>query len=542
MIIMKVVSKYRSKIALTMACYMVLVVISSISPLYLTRLVDELSKYQAANIITLRTSIFFVLSASALNIALGFFLTRHLGRMSLAIAAELRSSLIDNYLSSPRQHVPDAGDFLTVASRDTQRVVSFVTGDLNNIFVSIATFIGVSVVLANMNLALYAIIVLFIPFYLFVYKGFANIRYKLSLDIRNKHAILSDRMAASAKHQRTIYLHRCQAFIKGLLLDRIHDCNEAEFRSIVNNSWAGLSLSGISFLMSTVSFVLGTILVLRGRVTLGMLLSFTMYSGNLLSPVSSMTGIALSWQETRVAISNISRYRELKDSQIDCRREPLEIAWVSFEQAQFHKGNFDLTYQMRIAPVTSIVGLTGAGKSTICECLAGYITPTIGMVLYGTCDGDHISPLHMRGKVLLMDSHMRLFEEEPISLNLTLGAQISDAFINKTLEVVEMRAVLLERGVDLSRTVKEAGFSQGETQRLLIARALLRKPNILILDEALSGVHPALCTRIIRKLSELVPRTIIVSHRLSDHAQSDVAYCVEAGKVCPISVGEWVSV
>lgn len=447
--------------------------------------------------------------------------------------------IVRYYLSSPKEKVPEAGDFLTVSSRDVNRLVGFVTGDLNGILVSVTSFIGVSIVLAQMNLALYSLIVAFIPLYFLVYKAFSVIRYRLSLDVRDKHAVLSDRMAAATKHQRTIYAHEAQSIIGGLLEHRLQESNDAEYRSIINNSWSGLALSSISFLMSATAFTLGTSLVLQGSVTVGMLMAFTTYAGSLLSPVSSLTSMALSWQETKIATAKIALYRKPKEHISPKICPSPSICAVYFERALFLQGRLDLNYHMELTPLTSIVGLTGAGKSTICECLAGYVSPTAGVVMYKTSGGEFISPPHFRGNVLLVDSHMVLFEEEPILLNLTLGIDTPASTIDWALDMTDMKHLLIERGVDLSLTVREAKFSQGESQRLLIARALLSKPTILILDEALSGVHPTMCGRILQKISEQVPITIIVSHRLSDHERSKIVHCVEAGTISRMSSREW---
>jgi len=540
MIIRQMVAKYRTGIALALGCYMVQVAMSSISPLFLTRLVDELAKQQEANPNILGGAVFFILTSSGLRIALGFVLARHLGRLSIRMATDLRIRLIACYLSAPKNLLPETGDFLTVSSRDTHRLMSFITGDLNSILVSVASFIGVSVVLANMNFTLYVLVIVFLPLYVLAYKTFAQIRYQQSLQIRDKHAVLTDRMVAAAKNQRTIYLHRGQEIVKRLLGQRIDDCNEAELKGIFVNSWSVLLLSGISFLMSAVTFGLGTGLVLNGRATVGMLLAFTTYSGSLLAPVSSITNMALSWQETRVAVAKIAQYINLGDHDA-MLPTPVNMSGVSFAGAQFQQGNMDLTYEMKLGRLTSIVGLTGSGKSTICECLAGYLAPIAGTVMYTTPAGASISPQHMRQNVVLVDSKMCLFDDESILLNLTLGSDQSCPLIDAVIEAVEMQSLLLERGLDLATNVRKANFSQGETQRLLLARALLAKPSIVILDEALSGVHPTLCERILKGLNELVPRVIVISHRLSDHAQSEIVHCVEGGRIFALSFDAWTA-
>ena len=120
MIIRQMIAKYRTGIALALGCYMVQVAMSSVSPLFLTRLVDELAKQQQANPNILGGAVFFILTSSGLRVALGFVLARHLGHLSIRMATDLRIRLIACYLSSPKHLLPETGDFLTVSSRDTQ--------------------------------------------------------------------------------------------------------------------------------------------------------------------------------------------------------------------------------------------------------------------------------------------------------------------------------------------------------------------------------------------------------------------------------------
>lgn len=530
MAIWDIVRKYRYNIALVMSCYLLQVVVSSINPLYMTRLIDELAKHESARPQVLAGAVVFLLAASVLRLALGVFLARYLGKIALTIAKEVRMHIASHYLSSPRTKVPDPGDFLTTSSRDVNRLVSFVTGDLNSILVSVTSFIGVSLVLAHMNMALYGLIIAFIPLYFIVYKRFSDVRYRLSLDVRNRHGSLSDSMAAATRHQRTIYVHRAQRVIEAQLEHRLQDCNDAEYKSIINNAWSGLALSGISFMMSATAFILGTVLVVQGRVTVGMLMAFTTHTGSLLSPVSNLTNLALSWHDTRVAATKIAYYSGLQETRVGSMAYSPNVCAVSFERAVFQQGGLNLTYRMGLAPITSIAGRTGAGKSTICECLAGYLSPTAGIVVYETETGS-VAPSEIRRHVHLVDSHMVLFEELPILLNLTLGVEMPAASIEWVLDLIELKTLLVERDISLSTTAREASFSQGESQRLLIARALLTKPAILILDEALSGVDPAMAERIVRQASKHVSIVIIVSHRLSDHEQSQIVHYVDDGRL-----------
>ena len=242
-----------------------------------------------------------------------------------------------------------------------------------------------------------------------------------------------------------------------------------------------------------------------------------------------MTGIGFAWQSFRVALDRMNAMAQ-ESMTLDEESGPVGIPHkVTFVNARPYPGSsFVVNGEMRLAGRVSITGDTGSGKSTICELITGRQAPYGGLVTFMS-EAD----TNPNASVVLVSSQMKLFSRMSVYENLDFGTK--DALmenIRQHLRVVEMDS-LVDAILYTSKPVSEFGLSRGEEQRLLLARALLLNPGVLILDEALSGVEMEMFERIMRRMADMVPVIVTVSHRLSDHEGADIVYRVKAGSIAP---------
>lgn len=157
-----------------------------------------------------------------------------------------------------------------------------------------------------------------------------------------------------------------------------------------------------------------------------------------------------------------------------------------------------LSFRFRQGKSYAIVGPSGSGKSTLADLLMGMLTPADGQIML---NGEASSPEQLRKLSVLVEQQPRIFS---VSLreNLTLGLQVSDAEINEVIDTVDLAEFVraLPRGVQTLLEYQGSNLSGGQRQRLSIARALLRRPRILILDEATSALDPLTRDRVVKKI------------------------------------------
>jgi ATP-binding cassette subfamily B protein len=190
---------------------------------------------------------------------------------------------------------------------------------------------------------------------------------------------------------------------------------------------------------------------------------------------------------------------------------------------------------LTLAPgeVVALVGATGSGKSTLCHLLAHLYQPTAGSVRLGGVDLTTAEPASLRSAVALVFQEAFLFAAT-VRANLALGWAASDDDLRWALDAARARRFVdrLPRGLDQQLGERGVTLSGGQRQRLALARALLRRPGLLILDDATSAVDPTIERQILDGLPDsLHATTLVVAHRLSTIALADRVLFLDGGRI-----------
>jgi ATP-binding cassette, subfamily B, bacterial len=190
---------------------------------------------------------------------------------------------------------------------------------------------------------------------------------------------------------------------------------------------------------------------------------------------------------------------------------------------------------LALAPgeVVALVGATGAGKSTLCHLLAHLYEPEAGGVRVGGVSLGQAQPASVRARVALAFQEAFLFAA-PVRENLTLGEPVSDDEVAWALARARADRFVARLPHGLAQVIGERGvtLSGGQRQRLALARALLRRPGLLMLDDATSAVDPTIEQQILDGLrTSLHATTLIVAHRLSTITLADRVLFLDRGRI-----------
>jgi ABC-type multidrug transport system fused ATPase/permease subunit len=220
---------------------------------------------------------------------------------------------------------------------------------------------------------------------------------------------------------------------------------------------------------------------------------------------------------------------------IDLPDRPLDIAvtHVSFGYLPDEVVLEDVT--MRVAPgeVVALVGATGAGKTTLCELIAHLADPTAGGVEVGGVDLRQVAPDSLSEAVALVFQETFLFADT-LWENITLGASVSNDQVRGALTIARADGFVGEMPLGVATVVGERGvtLSGGQRQRIALARALLRQPRVLILDDATSAVDPVVESEILEGLRrELSTTTLVVAQRVSTIELADRVAFLDGGRI-----------
>lgn len=291
--------------------------------------------------------------------------------------------------------------------------------------------------------------------------------------------------------------------------------------------------------------LVGCFAVMEGEMTTGALVACSILSSRMLAPISQITGILGRLQQAKVAKKSLDELMQKPVDQPDqahlVHKEVLngdyELKNVMFQYTEEDSRPILALLHLKIkaGEKIAILGRNGAGKSTLLQLLAGMQSPSNGSVYLDGLDISLIDPADVRRDMALLNQNAHLFYGT-IRENLTLGAPLAkDDDILKALKVTGALGFVQEKKEGLDHLVLEGGvgFSGGQKQALLLARLLIRQPNILLLDEPTAAIDDIAEKQLIDHLKGwLGHRTLVVAtHRRAVLELVDRIIVMNEGKV-----------
>lgn len=337
----------------------------------------------------------------------------------------------------------------------------------------------------------------------------------------------------------------------GLATQEIDRLNKTTYKIL------GLELKKVKYVRS-MSFVQGTtvnlvrstmvvvllILIFENTISPGQYFSFLFYSFFLFGPLQELGNVILAWREAEVSLGN---FKKILNTPIDVKpTNPVKlqkIETLAFKNVSFKHltGRNNALNHINFAAVDgetiAFVGPSGSGKTTLVKLLVGLYQPIEGDVVYNQTSSNEIDLDQLREKIGFVTQDTQLFSGT-IRENLQfVSPNATDEECMSVLQQAACHNLLSRADKGLDTVIGEGGVkvSGGEKQRLSIARALLRKPDILVFDEATSSLDSITeeeITRTIRDVSNLTSHiTILIAHRLSTIRHADRIFVLEKGHI-----------
>ncbi|WCT12724.1 ABC transporter ATP-binding protein [Mucilaginibacter jinjuensis] len=318
-----------------------------------------------------------------------------------------------------------------------------------------------------------------------------------------------------------------------------------------------LELKKVKFVRS-MSFVQGTIvnlvrscmivvllmLIFKGELSPGKYFTFLFYSFFLFNPLQELGNVIQSWREAQVSLGNFESILNIpidekpaKPVMIEKLRK-LTFDKVSFKHLTANRNALNtIDFEANTGETLAFVGPSGSGKTTLVKLLVGLYQPLEGDILYNNVLSKEIDLDQLREKIGFVTQDTQLFSGT-IRENLKfVRPDATDEECMNVLHRAACQSLLARADKGLDSVIGEGGVkvSGGEKQRLSIARALLRKPDLLVFDEATSALDSLTeeeITETIRDVSVLKDHiTILIAHRLSTIMHADRIYVLEKGHI-----------
>jgi len=327
--------------------------------------------------------------------------------------------------------------------------------------------------------------------------------------------------------------------------------------SNTTNKILKLELKKVKYVRS-LSFIQGTLvnllrnmilllmlyLIFAGRISVGEFFSLFIYSFFIFGPLQELGNIINIYRETEVSLDNfkaiLSTPKEKKPENPKAlgRVYSLKFKEVSFKHQSSNRNALDnISFEAKQGQTIAFVGPSGSGKTTLVKLLVGLYHPENGQVLYNDIPSKQIDLDELREKISFVTQDTQLFSGSIRENLLFVRPDASDEECMQVLQRAACQNLLSRADKGLDTIIGEGGVkvSGGEKQRLSIARALLREPNILVFDEATSSLDSLTeeeITETIRNVSVVSDHiTILIAHRLSTIMHADKIFVLEKGNI-----------
>ena len=319
----------------------------------------------------------------------------------------------------------------------------------------------------------------------------------------------------------------------------------------------GLELKKVRYIRS-ISFIQGTFvnalrscilflllyLIFADNMTLGELFSLQIYSFFIFGPLQELGNIISTYREAEASLENFQKILSIPKEEKPANPvvlkslQTLEFQNVSFKHlSAANKALENISFSTKNGETIAFVGPSGAGKTTLVKLLAGLYQPHQGEILYNGINGKSIDLDQLRLQIGLVTQDTQLFAGTIKENLLFVAPNATDEECFDVLIKSSCQGLLARADKGINTTIGEGGVkvSGGEKQRISIARALLRKPSLLIFDEATSSLDSLTeeeISKIIRDLSKNNSQvTILIAHRLSTIMHADKIFVLENGKI-----------
>lgn len=467
-----------------------------------------------------------------------------LGIFGENVVSKLRKQLWQKLLKMPVKYFDDVktGEISSRLVNDTSQVKDLLASTLPNAMTSFLQFVGALVIMLAMDWRMTLLMFVAVPLVILVMLPVMNQSRKIG-------RVRQDELAKFASDSTDV--------LGEVRLVKSSNGEEHELakgnRRIDNLYHVGRKEALINSVMQPITNMLmmimflgilgyGVIRVMNGAMTMGALVSFLMYLFQIISPVVVISQLFNNMAKTSGATERIQQIlTEPEEFVADKDEKDIVSAPLKFENVDFtyEEGKpvlQDVSFETQPNAVAAFAGPSGGGKSTIFSLIERFYQPTGGKILIGEENIENVDLAKWREQIGLVSQDAAVMPGT-IRDNLTYGLrrEVSDEEFWDALRMAYADGFVSEMEDQLETEIGERGIklSGGQRQRIAIARAFLRDPKILMLDEATASLDAESEAMVQKALGDLMQgrTTLVIAHRLSTIVDADKIYFIENGTV-----------
>ena len=460
-----------------------------------------------------------VLASFALSIS-GIWVRNILG---IRAQNRMQQRLLDRMLRSEwhgkeRRH---SGDVLNRLEGDVGNVVGFLTETIPSSLSTLAMFVGAFCYLASMDWRLAVIITLMVPLFLLVSKIYMKKMRQLTRQVRDSDSQVQSVLQETVQNRMLIKTLESDS----LMVDRLESTQSELRHRVVRRTrfsvFSNLILNTGFSCGYLLAFLWAAIRMSEKTLSFGGMTAFLQLVNRIQGPARSLAKLVPAFVSVLTAAE---RLMELEDEPLEEQGDPIRMrkpCGIRLNNISYGYEDGDgnvidhLSFDFRPGTCTAVLGETGAGKTTLVRMILALLRPQDGSVeIYDDARSDIVTPRHRNNIVYVPQGNTLM--SGTIRENLRLGKlDATDAEMQEALRLSCADFVMeLPQGLDSPCAEQGGGLSEGQAQRIAIARALLRNRSIMLFDEATSALDPDTEAQLLRNILGSNDKTIIfITHR-----------------------------
>ena len=428
---------------------------------------------------------------------------------------------------------------------DANSIIDALASTILSLLLDVSILILVGSVLLAQNPNLFLLSLISVPIYMFIIFSFMKPFEKMNHDVMQSNSMVSSAIIEDINGIETI---------KSLTSEENRYQNiDSEFVDYLEKSFKLTKYSilqtnlkqGTKLVLNILILWFGAQLVMSSKISIGQLITFNTLLSYFTTPMENIINLQTKLQSAKVANNRLNEVY-LVESEFQVQKNPVHSNFlmgdIEFDDLSYKYGFgrdtlTDINLTIKQGDKVSLVGVSGSGKTTLAKMIVNFFEPYKGHISINHQDIKNIDKKVLRRHINYLPQQAYIFNGSILE-NLTLGGNnmISQEDILKACELAEIRQDIERMPMGYQTQLSDgAGLSGGQKQRIALARALLTKSPVLILDEATSGLDVLTEKKVIDNLMSLTDKTILfVAHRLSIAERTNRVIVLDQGKIIEV--------
>ena len=519
------------------------IVFTLLIPVFIGQAVDHIIGKGLVEFDLLFQKMLWILMSVIIAEIFDWLVVRLSNRMTYSITKDLRDQLFQKYSTLPLRYIDQHahGDLLSRMINDIDLIGDGLLQGFTHLFNGIATIIGTICFMLYIQTTVALIVIVLTPLSLVVATIIANKTYKFfqeQLALRGELGAYVEEMIGGVKVIKAFgYEQKNQ--------ERFEEINQRVYVSGVKSQFLGALANPSTRVVNNIVYasvcIAGSLYVIAGHMTVGALSSFLSYANQYTKPFNEISNVFTELQTALACATRVfhlldtpSEPQQSKTQTLTHREGHVQIQNLAFSYDPNEPLIENLNVEAKPGQTIAIVGPTGCGKTTLINLLMRFYEPQQGQILIDGINIQNMSREYVRSLYGMVLQDSWLFQGT-IKDNIAYGKEASDEDIIEAAKKAHAHKfiVQLKDGYDTLISEDGGNLSQGQRQLLCIARIMLVKPPMLILDEATSSID----TRTERQIQEAFDlmmegrTTFIVAHRLSTIQKADQILVMNHGQI-----------